>query len=277
MKRNKLDKAKIISDFIFLWYNNPEEKAEIVFDVKHKLTAHGFEKYMQYYFKKFWYKAFLNGDTYEYDGGIDIIWEKNKGDLHIELIAQCKKYSIKDITEEQLRSFIGGVYVQDKNLLDPSHSILYFITTTKFTQKAREYSRKANIHLVDFSKIYEMQSRYDVEEFLEDIRINEVRKEYEKYISKEQQEIFSWVPENIKSSDVVQFLKQIRRDILSSQSENMQLYDIAKNTTLDLLARYRPHNLNALKQVQNKCSKWESEKLAVYGYIFTERLKYIWS
>jgi hypothetical protein len=52
MKINKLDLAKVISDFMFLGESEPEEKAKVVFKVKHKLTPHGFEKYMQYYFEK---------------------------------------------------------------------------------------------------------------------------------------------------------------------------------------------------------------------------------
>jgi hypothetical protein len=40
MKINKLDLAKIISDFMFLGEENPEEKAKVVFKVKHKLTPH---------------------------------------------------------------------------------------------------------------------------------------------------------------------------------------------------------------------------------------------
>jgi hypothetical protein len=40
MRINKLDLAKVISDFMFLNEENPEEKAKVVFKVKHKLTAH---------------------------------------------------------------------------------------------------------------------------------------------------------------------------------------------------------------------------------------------
>ncbi len=44
MKVNKLDLAKIISDFMFLWFDDPEEKAKVVFKVKHQLTPHWFKK-----------------------------------------------------------------------------------------------------------------------------------------------------------------------------------------------------------------------------------------
>jgi len=276
MKRNKLDLAKIISDFLFIGETNPEEKAQVVFNVKHSLTAHGFEKYIQYYIKKFGYKAFLNGNTHDFDWGIDIIWEKDKWDLHIELTAQCKKYCVKDITEDQVRSFVWGIYVYDKKLLDPEHSILYYITTSKFTARAKEYAKKAWVHCVEFSDIYDMQSRYDVKEFLEDIRIHEMKKEYEKCITKEQLTLIKWVPVNIQSYEIVKFLKQIRRDITSTL-EWKKLYEVATNNTLELLARHRPHNLEALKQVMKQCNTKEQRKLDTYGYIFTERLKYVWA
>jgi len=47
---NKLELAKIISDFMFLNQENSEEKAKEFFVLKNSLTPHGFEKYMQYYF-----------------------------------------------------------------------------------------------------------------------------------------------------------------------------------------------------------------------------------
>jgi hypothetical protein len=43
MKTNKLCLTKTISDFMFLWLENPEEKAKKIFIMKTLLTAHGFE------------------------------------------------------------------------------------------------------------------------------------------------------------------------------------------------------------------------------------------
>jgi len=280
MKLNKLDLAKIISDFIFIHEMYPEDKAKVVFDLKHTLTAHGFEKYMQYYFKRSWYKAFLNGKTNSFDWWVDIFWHKMKWDKRIKITAQCKKYSMKDITEDQVRSFVWGIYVKDKDLLGSSQSILYFITTTKFTKRAQEYASKAGVLCVDFSDIYKLQSKYNLKEFQEDLYRYERVSEVSKCISKEQLQIpfnkSGILKEHIPNRDVIQFLKQIRRDI-AWNLESRKLWDVAKNETLLLLARHRPHNLNALKQMMNDCDVEEYNKLFEFGYIFMERLRYVWN
>jgi len=274
MKLNKLDLPKIISDFMFKWIEKPEEKANVIFNLKHSLTPQGFEKYIQYYFNKIdWCELSLNWNTNDFDGWIDVIWNKwNK-----KIIIQCKKYSMKDITEDQLRSFIGWVYVSD-SMLGDSNTKLYYATTSKFTGRALIYANKANIECIDFATLYTMQSKYSLEQFRIDIKKESI-KEYDKSLTKEQLKIPSvdnWIfTESIWDREVLQFLKQVRRDVLSKCGDK-KLYDIATNKTLDILSRKRPHNFEALKKAMKDSNNIvEYNKLNQYWRVFICRLKYI--
>ncbi len=276
MKINKLDLAKIISDFMFLWVNNPEEKAKVVFKVKHKLTAHWFEKYMQYYFQiKKWYKVKLNRNTNEFDWWIDLKWIKVEKWVKKYLVVQCKKYSIKDITEENVRSFQWWTihkYAEYKN-----NTETYYITTSKFTNKAEKFAKEVWIKAIDFSHIYDLQKSYPIEQFEENLKNQEWMKEYNKSFNQDQMllELNNQVYDTIWVTDqnVFQLLKQVRRDY--SYSKQLRLWDIARNDTLKLLAEKRPHNLQALKQTISHLSTREKNKLMKYWNIFIERLKYI--
>jgi len=275
MKSNKLDLPKIISDFLFANIKNPEEKARVIFRLKHSLTPHGFEKYIQYYYNKVnGYHASLNGRTNDFDGWIDIIWNK----WNQKIIIQCKKYSMKDITEDQLRSFIGGIYVHDKSMLDDDKVKLCYVTTSKFTKRAEEYGKKANVECTDFKKLYTMQSKYSLDEFSVDIK-DENMKEYHKSLVKEQLQIpvsdTQIFVESIWDREVLQFLKQVRRDILS-KCDDKKLYDIATNKTLEILSRKRPHDFESLKKTMKESNNAvEYNKLNQYWRVFICRLKYV--
>lgn len=276
MKINKLDLAKIISDFMFLNEENPEEKAKVVFKVKHKLTAHWFEKYMQYYFEKIKkYKVILNWRTNEFDWGIDLKWIKEEKWVKKYLVVQCKKYSIRDITEENVRSFQWWTihkYAQYKE-----NTETYYITTSKFTDRAEKFANEVWIKAIDFSHIYKLQKVYSIEKFEEDLKNQEWIKEYNKSFEEDQMilELNNQVYETIWVTDreVFQLLKQVRRDY--SHHKQLRLWDIARNDTLELLARERPHNLQALKYSISHLSKREQNKLMKHWTIFVERLKYI--
>lgn len=276
MRINKLDLAKVISDFMFLWIENPEEKAKIVFKIKHQLTAHGFEKYMQYYFSKIRkYQVKLHWNTYEFDGWIDLKWIKNINWENHYLIAQCKKYSIKDITEEQIRSFHGGTFHKYHEYKDRTEA--YYITTSKFTDKAAKFAKEVHIKAVDFFDIYKLQKSYSIDQFKSDIKKEEWEKEYRKSFNNDQLllELHEQTYEAIWVTDkeVFELLRQVRRDY--SHQKQLRLWDIARNDTLQLLARKRPHNLKALKDTISHLSTREQNKLIKHWNIFVERLKYI--
>jgi hypothetical protein len=261
---------------MFLNEENPEEKAKVVFKVKHKLTAHWFEKYMQYYFEKIKkYKVILNWRTNEFDWGIDLKWIKEEKWVKKYLVVQCKKYSIRDITEENVRSFQWWTihkYAQYKE-----NTETYYITTSKFTDRAEKFANEVWIKAIDFSHIYKLQKVYSIEKFEEDLKNQEWIKEYNKSFEEDQMilELNNQVYETIWVTDreVFQLLKQVRRDY--SHHKQLRLWDIARNDTLELLARERPHNLQALKYSISHLSKREQNKLMKHWTIFVERLKYI--
>lgn len=276
MKINKLDLAKVISDFMFLGINEPKEKARIVFKVKHKLTAHWFEKYMQYYFEKIkGYQVTLNGKTNEFDGGIDLKWIKIENWKKKYLVVQCKKYSVRDINEDQVASYHSKSLIKYSKYVNDVES--YFITTSKFTYKATELCKSAWINAIDFTHIYKLQNIYSIEQFEFDLKekewIKEVTNSFERdqlllELDKQTYEAI-WVT----NKDVFELLRQVRRDY--SHEKQLRLWDIAKNETLELLARKRPHNFEALKRTISKLPTRERNKIIQHGDIFLERLKYI--
>lgn len=277
MKINKLDLAKVISDFMFLWVDNPEEKAKVVFKVKHKLTSHWFEKYMQYYFENIRkYIVFFNWDTNQFDWWIDLKWIKIENWVEKYLIIQCKKYSIIDISEDKLRSFYWWI----ANKLDKYKELtdLYYITTSKFTYKAKRFADKVWIKTVDFYDIYRLQTEYSVEAFWNDIESKEWIREYDKCFNKDQLILDIWdnVYDNVEATDseVFNLLKQVRRDY-SYKNNQLRLSNIATNDTLKLLAKVRPHNLKALKDIILVLPEKEQNKILKYWDLFIERLKYI--
>ena len=276
---NKIELAKTISDFMFLNVVNPEEKAKKLFKVKHSLDkrGHWFEKYMQYYFNKFHhFDVKLNWNTNSFDWGIDLLWKKYKNKIWSFLIAQCKNYSIKDITETQIKEFFASISI-DKYSKFKNQTKSYFITTSKFTEKAKQFAKEVNIKLVDFQDISNLQEKYSIEQFKKELLEKEWEKEINKSFSKEQLifDLDDNIINTIEATDaeVFQLLKQVRRDF--SNMKQLELWKIARNDTLQELARKRPHNLKALKEITNTYTPRERNKLDKYWNIFIKRLKYL--
>jgi hypothetical protein len=279
MKINKLEIAKTISDFLFLWVDNPEEKAQKIFEVRHRLDNrwHWFEKYMQYYFNKIHkFEVKVNWETNSFDWWIDLKWIKKKNWKVEYLVVQCKNYSIKDITEIDIKNFFASISLNEYSKYK-NDTKYYFITTSKFTESAKIFAKKSNIILVGFEKILELQEIYSLSDFKIDLLKKEWKKEIYKSFSKEQLELK--LNDNLintiqaKDKEVFQLLKQVRRDL--SNLKQLRLWDIAKNDTLELLARERPHNLEALKNITNTFTTREKNKLNKYWEEFIKRLKYL--
>jgi hypothetical protein len=276
MKINTLDLSKTLSDFLFLWVNEPEEKARKVFAVKHTLSAHWFEKYIQYYFQKYKkYNVKLNWRTNEFDSWIDLKWIKYENWVNKFLIVQCKKYSIKDISEDLIAHFYWKI--SDKISDKKDKTEIFYITTSKFTQKAKEFWNSRWIKTIDFYGIYKLQELYSLSKFKEEINEKEWYKEVEKCFDENQLALklydnhFSI--EKPSDSELYQFLKQIRRDY--SYEKQLRLWDIARNDTLELLARERPHNLQSLKNTISWLSTREKNKILKHWDVFINRLKYL--
>jgi len=276
MKINKLDLAKTISDFMFLWIENPEEEAIKVYKLKHTLTAHGFEKYIQYYFEKYkHYKVKLNWKTHAFDEWIDLKGIKLKNWERHFLIVQCKKYSLKDITEDHIAHFYWKIIDKCSKFKDKTK--IYYITTSKFTQKAHEFAKNKWINDVNFYGIYKLQKLFPLEQFKSELLIKEWTKEVWQSFEKQQliMNLHTDIMNTIDATDkdVFQLLKQIRRDY--SHYKQLRLWDIARNDTLELLAKKRPHNFEVLKQITNHLSTREKNKINKHWNIFIKRLQYI--
>lgn len=279
MNKNKkistLDLAKTLSDFLFLWVENPEEKARKVFELKHSLTPHGFEKYIEYYFKKTKkYDIHLNWRTHDFDGWIDLIWEKEENWVKFKTFVQCKKYSVSDISEDIIKKYYWSIAdkIQDKNFKFE----VYFITTSKFTHKAKVFWEERNFKLINFHDIYKLQEFYTLEDFKNDIFEKEWIKEYEKCFEdcKKILDLYDNYFNIIEPTEheLYEFLKQIRRDY--SWKNQLRLWDVATNETLEILARERPHNFEELKKVINNFTPREKNKVMKHGGVFVDRLKY---
>lgn len=276
-KNNNLDLIKIINDFLFLWVENPEEKAKHFFLIKKRMTPHGLEKYMQYYFMyKKWYKVKLNWRTNQIDWGIDLLWIKKENGKEAYIIAQCKRYWIRDINGSMIRDFWWALNLP-KYTKYADRTIKYYITTSKFTYRAREYGNDLWIHMVDFYDLYKLQEFYSFEEFQNDILNFEWEIEKDKCVEKEQLHLDLEnniiKPINASDRDVFELLRQIRRDY--SNIKQLNLWNIARNDTLEILSRERPHNMEALKKCTYNLSKREKNKILKHWNIFIERLKYI--
>ncbi len=274
MKINMLELPKTISDFIFLWVDNPEKKAKQLFEMKHTLDARGhwFEKYIQYYFQKYkHYRVELIGSTWSRDNWIDLMWEKIVKWIRKKIIVQCKKHCVKDITLNDVTSFYGQV--ADEYHRDKANTELFYITTSKFTKSAQDFLKTKWARAIDFSHISRLVQIYPLHIFKKELLEEEGEKEVSLSFEKSQIELDMESPINSAAdSEVFQLLKQVRRDI--SNSKQLQLGSIAKNDTLELLAQERPHNLQALKRVSSQLPIRERKKIEKYGNFFIDRLKY---
>lgn len=275
MKLNSLEFAKTLSDFLFLEIDNPEEKARKLFTLKHSLSPHWFEKYIEYYFnkQKKWYTVKLNWKTYECDSWIDLKWVKYENFKNTIVVIQCKKYWIKDISEDQIAHFYGKVI--DKVINAWYEYELYYITTSKFTQKAIDFWKEKNIKMINFYDIYNLWEYYALESFKKDLIKEEWYEEYNKCFTDSQKMLELYdnyfnitTPTN---TELYHFLKQVRRDY--SNKIHIGAWYIAKNDTLKLLSEKRPHNLDELKKIIKDLPTREKNKLNKHWYVFIQRLE----
>lgn len=274
-KISTLDLAKTLSDFLFLWVKNPEERARKVFELKHSLTPHWFEKYIEYFLKNIkGYKITLNWDTYDFDNWIDLKWIKYKNWKKSFVLIQCKKYSVRDITEDDIACFYGKIIDNIRELRDVID--VYFITTTKFTHRAEKFGNDRKIELMNCNHIYRLQEIYSLEMFKNDV-LKEWKEEYKKCL-RECEKILDLYDNYFNiieptQTELFNLLKQVRKDYWDKNQ--LRLWDVATNETLEILAKKRPHDLEELKKVSLSINNYyERMKVMKYGGIFIDRLKY---
>lgn len=115
------------------------------------LSPDQFEEYTAELFKVMGFKTEIVGGSN--DGGIDIIVKKED----VTSFVQCKRYREKNkITPSQVRDFYGGI--ADKL----NGGIGYFVTTSYFTEKAKEFAKERRIELVDGDRLVEYMKQTNV-------------------------------------------------------------------------------------------------------------------
>lgn len=275
---NNLDLAKTISDFMFMGVENPEDSAKKMFEFRHSFDdkGHWFEKYMRYYFEKYWnYNVELNWLTNEFDNWVDLKWERIEWWKKKKLIVQCKQYNVKDITLDDVACFYWKI--ADEYIPNKSEMNVYYITTTKFTKKAKDFLEERWIYAICGFKILAIQWKYSLSNFKSDLLEKEWQKEVSLCFSMQQTSLnIDELLVNSKyatNSQVLQLLKQVREDIKTNKQKNAS--DVIWNKTLKLLSEVRPHNYNALKEFKKTLSFEEKNKIEPIWMLFVDRLKYV--
>lgn len=105
------------------------------------LTPSEFEDYIAHLFKNLGYSVEVTGAAY--DGGIDVIAEKNG----IKHYIQCKKFITSQVPVGAIRDFYGAM--ADRG----AQAKGFFITTNKFTLEAERFAEDKPIELVDGLKL----------------------------------------------------------------------------------------------------------------------------
>ncbi len=126
----------IVKNKKFLAINNIYSDKEILEKLR-RLTPKEFEDYIAFLFSKLGFTTERVGGSY--DGGVDVIAEKNGVKHYI----QCKKFISSQVSVGSVRDFYGSLV--DK-LSDGKG---YFITTNKFTLEAEKFAETKPIELID--------------------------------------------------------------------------------------------------------------------------------
>lgn len=106
------------------------------------MTPSQFEKAMAILLSRRGFNVTLTGRTG--DGGVDLRMHKDG----LNFIAQCKRYSDKTVGSPEMRDFFAA-------LVDSGVSHGYFITTSRFTEQARQFAEHKPITLVDMEVLRE--------------------------------------------------------------------------------------------------------------------------
>ena len=105
------------------------------------ISPNDFEEYIANLFFKMGYKTQKTGGPY--DGGVDVIAEKNG----IKHYIQCKKFITSEVGVGAVRDFYGAIAGHLANGKG------YFITTNKFTLEAERFAEDKPIELIDEFKL----------------------------------------------------------------------------------------------------------------------------
>lgn len=122
-------------------------------DTIRKLTPSKFEEFTGQLFRELGYSAEVTGGRG--DGGIDIILKKDGKKTY----AQCKKYGYKrKVKPGEVRDFYGGIA---DHIAKGEKS--FFVTTSSFTQAAKNACRERNIEAIDGHKLLKYMKKVNVD------------------------------------------------------------------------------------------------------------------
>lgn len=250
----------------YFWWDY--KKAKSVFDIRHKLNSRWFELYIKYYLKKLWFNMSSFTGWLKADWWIDLKW------INPPLYIQCKKY-IKNnnykwiISIWEMRNFYGWVVslynwnIQNKGI------IMLFATTWSYTHSSKDFAMKNNIDLFDYKDIWYISENYSLEDFLEEFKNkwykvdNILNKEY---IQVEMNQL-SFNYNDLKESDILLFLKNIRENIVSIINiDEKETWIILSDNTLKEIANKRISNILWLKKyLKSLNNEYEEDHIYRYG------------
>lgn len=230
MKIKRQEITKTMNDFIFLGAEKAHEKAKKLLYLRYSLTEYWFKKYLQYYFQK--YK--------NYKINIEKKWDKNqkinlKGIKYKNfrkqiLLIWCKNYKVRDIGENNIIHFYE--YVKNKISKNNNFFEIIFISTTDFSQKAKDFWKTKWIKMLNFHDIYQFLSIYPLETFKKDIFHEEGTKELKKsFFNFLIQESFDFL-EEFKNNELYDIIEKIRIKIATKinsppkkqKSSNLEIF-----------------------------------------------------
>jgi hypothetical protein len=112
-----------------------------------QITPEDFEKFALWLFTQDGYQVTHTGGTD--DHGVDLALERD-GMTHI---AQCKRYTNKPVGSPELRDFYGA-------LVDAGADFGYFLTTSRFTDAARNFAQNKPLELLDKEALYRYAQKW---------------------------------------------------------------------------------------------------------------------
>lgn len=208
MKIKRQEITKTMNDFIFLGAEKAHEKAKKILELRYSLTEYWFKKYLQYYFQKYKNYNINIEKKWEKDQKINLKGIKYKNFRKQILLIWCKNYKIRNIGENNIIRF----YEYTKNKIRKNNNFfeIFFITTTNFSQKAKDFWKTKGIKLLNFYDIYQFLSIYPLENFKKDIFHEEGTKELKKsFFIFEIKESFDFL-EEFKNNELFEIMEKIK-------------------------------------------------------------------
>lgn len=117
-------------------------------DILYDLTSSEFEDFVAEDFRRNGFEVVATPRTH--DGGKDIIANATQGGISFKIYIECKKYGKGHFVDISVVRAVFGTQIHDR----ANKSVI--VTTSHFTQGARDFAEQNSIQLVDFDAFVEM-------------------------------------------------------------------------------------------------------------------------